>query len=41
MDGYVPALEDKPPLPQVERELLVRVSQILVFSQPLHSDLVE
>ena len=39
MDGYVPTMEDKPPLPQVERELLVRVDQVPVCSHAPHTDL--
>jgi len=41
MDGYVPGEEDKPPLPQVERELLVRVDKIIAFSHAPHSDVEE
>jgi hypothetical protein len=41
MDGYVAGEEDKPPLPQVERELLVRVDKIIAFSHAPHSDVEE
>ncbi|MFB0537449.1 MAG: pyridoxamine 5'-phosphate oxidase family protein [Anaerolineae bacterium] len=41
MYGYVPGEEDKPPLPQVERELLVRVDKIIAFSHAPHSDVEE
>jgi hypothetical protein len=41
LDGYVPGEEDKPPLPQLERELLVRVDEILAFSHAPHSDVAE
>ncbi len=41
LDGYVPGEEDKPPLPQVERELLVRVNKIIAFSHAPHSDVEE
>jgi hypothetical protein len=33
--------EDRPSLPQVERELLVHVDKILAFSQGPHSDVAE
>ena len=38
MNGYVPNLEDKPPLPQVERRLLIRVNKIMAFRQSPHTD---
>ena len=38
MNGYVPKLEDKPPLPQVERRLLVRVNKIMAFRHSPHTD---
>jgi predicted pyridoxine 5'-phosphate oxidase superfamily flavin-nucleotide-binding protein len=41
LDGYVPGEENRPPLPQVERELLVNVTKILAFSQAPHSDVAE
>ncbi|MFB0536545.1 MAG: pyridoxamine 5'-phosphate oxidase family protein [Anaerolineae bacterium] len=41
LDGYVPGEEDKPPLPQLERELLVRVDEILAFSHAPHGDVAE
>jgi hypothetical protein len=41
MNGYSPELERKGPLPQVDRELVVRVDQILEFKIAPHSDLEE
>ena len=41
LDGYVPGEEDKPPLPQLERELLIRVDEILAFSHAPHGDVAE
>ncbi len=38
MDGYMPDEEKKPPLPQVERRLIVRVDKIVDFSRAPHSD---
>jgi hypothetical protein len=38
MNGYAPNLEDKPPLPQVERRLLVRVNKIIAFRKSPHTD---
>jgi len=38
MDGYAPGLEDKPPLPQVERRLLIRVDKIIGFRNSPHTD---
>ena len=39
MNGYLPDAELKAPMPQVERELLVRVDKVLAFSHAPHSDL--
>ena len=33
--------EGKPPIPQVERELLIRVDKVLAFSHAPHSDAEE
>ena len=41
MNGYSPDLAKKDPLPQVYRELLVQVEQILEFKIAPHSDLEE
>ena len=41
LDGYVPGEDDKPPLPQVERELFLRVDRILAFTAAPHSDVEE
>jgi hypothetical protein len=38
MDGYAPRSEDKPPLPQVERRLLIRVDKIIGFKHSPHTD---
>jgi hypothetical protein len=40
MDGYAPGIESKFPLPQVERQLLVRVDKIIDFKHAPHSDTV-
>jgi len=39
MNGYTPDDALKAPLPQVERELLVRAHRVLAFSHAPHSDL--
>ena len=41
LNGYVPGEEKKPPPPQVERELVVRVEKVIAFSRAPHSDLEE
>jgi hypothetical protein len=41
MDGYAPGVELHPPLPQVERRLLVRVDKIIDFKHAPHSDMEE
>jgi hypothetical protein len=41
MDGLSPELESEPPLPQVERKILVRVNKVIHFSQAPHSDVEE
>jgi hypothetical protein len=38
LDGYAPGLEGQPPLPQVERRLLVRVEKVMDFRIGPHSD---
>jgi len=38
LDGYAPALEGRPPLPQVQRQLLIKVERILDFKLAPHSD---
>jgi len=38
LDGYAPGLEGQPPLPQVERRLLVRVEKVMEFRIGPHSD---
>jgi len=38
MDGYAPGEEKNPPLPQVERQLTVRVDKITDFRHAPHSD---
>ena len=37
MDGYVPAVNDKA-IPQVEREIVLRVVKVIDFTKTLHSD---
>ena len=41
LDRYSPETESKEPLPQVLRQLLVRVSKILDFKRAPHSDVDE
>ena len=41
MNGYTPGAESQPPLPQVERQLLVRVDKIVDFKHAPHSDVEE
>ena len=41
LDGYSPEDEDKPPIPQMERRLLIKVDKVLAFHQAAHSDLEE
>jgi uncharacterized protein len=38
LDGYVPGIDDQTPLPQVERQLLIRVYRILEFTHRPHTD---
>jgi hypothetical protein len=38
MNGYVPNLEDKTPLPQVERRVLIRVNKVMAFRKLPHTD---
>ncbi len=39
LDGYSPAEQAGPPLPQVERRLIVRVDKVLDFHHAPHSDM--
>ncbi len=41
MNGYDPRVEPAEPLPQVQRELRVRVDEVLHFSRGPHSDVQE
>ena len=41
MNGYAPGIESKSSLPQVERQLLVRVDRIIDFKHAPHSDVEE
>ncbi|MCE5326529.1 MAG: pyridoxamine 5'-phosphate oxidase family protein [Planctomycetaceae bacterium] len=41
MDGYDPAAEPVPAMPQVQRRVAVRVNEVLRFAQGPHSDLTE
>jgi hypothetical protein len=41
LNGYPSLPEQDPPLPQAERKLIIRVDQILAFSQAPHSDVEE
>lgn len=38
LNGYAPGLESEPPLPQVERQLLIKVQKITGFKLGPHSD---
>lgn len=38
MDGYDPAVEYTPPMPQVQRELVIRVDHVLRFAMQTHTD---
>jgi hypothetical protein len=38
MDGYAPEEEKGPPLPQIKRQLTVRVEKIIDFRHAPHSD---
>ena len=38
LNGYAPDLESEPPLPQVERRLLIKVQKIADFKLGPHSD---
>ena len=38
LDGYAPELESDPPLPQVQRRLLIKVQKITDFKLGPHSD---
>jgi len=39
LDGYAPGIDDEKQLPQIERQLLMRVDQILEFTHRPHSDI--
>lgn len=39
LDGYAPEIEEKDPLPQIERKLVIRVDKIFDFRHAPHSDL--
>ncbi|HET6427910.1 MAG TPA: pyridoxamine 5'-phosphate oxidase family protein [Phycisphaerae bacterium] len=41
LDGYDPALRGRQPMPQVRREMIVRVDQVLRFHPGPHTDLPE
>ena len=41
MDGFSPALEERAPLPQVERKIHVQVKKVIHFSHAPHSDMEE
>lgn len=38
LDGYAPGLEGDPPLPQVEKQLLIEVEKVIEFKLGPHSD---
>jgi hypothetical protein len=39
LDGFAPELELEPPLPQIEKQLLIKIEKILAFKVAPHSDL--
>ena len=41
LDGYAPAVEGKHPIPQIEKQLLIRVKKIMEFSLKPHTDIEE
>lgn len=41
LDGFVPRVEAKTPLPQVERQLMVRIDRVVEFKRAPHSDIEE
>jgi uncharacterized protein len=41
MNGFAPAIEDRDPLPEIEKEFLVRVDRIVSFHPAAHSDVEE
>ncbi len=41
MNGYSPQTEEKQPIPQVERKILMRVEKVIGFKHAPHSDLEE
>lgn len=41
IDGYTPEMKSKWPLPQVESQLMVRVSKVIDFKRAPHSDVEE
>ena len=40
-DGYVPNIENKQPLPDVERQILIRLNKVVDFKRAPHSDIEE
>jgi len=41
MDGYIPGEDEIRPLPQIERQLIVRVDKVIAFRHAPHSDIEE
>ena len=41
LDGYMPQAAGKPPLPQVQRRIVVRVESVLDFRRAPHTDVEE
>ena len=39
MDGYIPASENTPSIPQVERKILLKVKSLLPFTMAPHADM--
>jgi len=39
MDGYIPASENMPPIPQVERKILLKIKNLLPFTMAPHADM--
>jgi uncharacterized protein len=38
LDGFAPELTERPPVPQIQRKLVVRVDTVLSFSHAHHTD---
>ena len=41
LDGYEPQVENKTPVPQVERQLLIHIDRVIEFKRAPHTDVEE